>query len=289
MKNLAKYLLLLLFVVAFPARADGPARWVAKDSDTTLYLYGTIHVLKSDVLWQTVGMLADFDKAGKVIFELSPDQMTPQVMQPLMFSKGMFAAGDSLANHMETEKYNELVELLASVGISSQMVAQMKPWFATIMLTQVVFTQGDYSGEIGVEKTLTARAQRNNQDISGLESAAEQLGYFADMSMEKQIEFLNISLEDMEDATHVLDDMLATWLLGDIEATAALMNEGFEELPELYDLLIVKRNKNWIEQINKHMQAPGILFMAVGAGHMPGDEGVINLLKEAGYDVQRLE
>ena len=289
MKNLVKYLILLLFIVAIPARADGPARWVVKDSDTTLYLYGTIHVLNPDLKWQTAGMLADFDKAAHVIFELAPDQMTPQVMQPLMFGGGLFGPDDNLANHVSPEKYTKLVALLQNIQVPPDFTNKMKPWLAAIMLAQVSFLQEGFNAEIGVEKTLTARAQENNQSIGGLESAAEQLGYFANMPMEQQLKFLNISIDDIDKAGDQLNEMLAAWIIGDIVALNNLMHEGMKDIPEVYDVLLSGRNKNWISQIKVVMETPGTIFLAVGAAHMPGDDGVVNLLKEAGYEVQRVE
>lgn len=289
MKNITKYLILLLFIVAIPAQADGPARWKVKDSDTTLYLYGTIHVLKPNLKWQSPGMLADFDKANKIIFELAPDQLTQQVMQPLLFSKGMFGPEDSLANHLDDATYKALSAQLVGAGMPMEMIAQMKPWFAGMMLAQVAYASQGYTGEIGVEKILAARASKSNQQIGGLENAAQQINYFAMMPMDEQVSFLKTSIEDFDKAGAQIDNMLDAWIKGDVETFATLLNESMADLPNVYDRLIVQRNKNWITQINVFMKEPGIIFMAVGAGHMPSKDGVINLLQQAGYEVVRVE
>lgn len=289
MKNLAKFLFLLLFIVVVPARADGPARWVVKDSDTTIYLYGTIHVLKPELKWQTAGMLADFDKASHIIFELAPEQLSPQVMQPLVNAQGIFRDGDSLTNHVDAETYAALSALLSGSGMPPAMISRMKPWLAGMMLAQVAYARQGFTGEVGVEKRLTARAKENRQMTGGLESASEQIGYFANMSMEQQVEFLNISIKDFHKAGQQINDMLDAWVIGDVEGLGSLMNESMADLPGVYDQLIVRRNKNWIRQIRGFMQSPGTFFMAVGAGHMPGDDGVISLLDKAGYEVRRVE
>lgn len=289
MKNIAKYLILFLFVGFVPAHADGPARWQVKDNDTTIYVYGTIHVLKPELKWQTPGMTADFDKASQIIFELAPDQLTPQVMQPLLFSKGMFGPEDSLENYLDQETYTLLSDRLSSTGMPATMISQMKPWFAGMMLAQVAFSQAGFTGEIGVEKMLSQRALKNKQHMSGLEKADQQIDYFATMPMDEQVSFLQISIEDFDKAGEQINDMLDAWIKGDVDLLAALLNESMLAIPDIYDRLIIQRNKNWITQIKGFMQKPGIFFMAVGAGHMPGDGGIITLLRQAGYEVRRVE
>ena len=107
--------------------------------------------------------------------------------------------------------------------------------------------------------------------------------------MDQQVSFLKISVEDFDKSGEQINDMLGAWIIGDIGKLASLMNESMQDLPEVYDQLITQRNINWIKQIKVMMQSPGIFFMAVGAGHLPGDDGVINLLKQAGYEVYRIE
>ncbi len=289
MKNIAKYLILFLFIGLAPARADGPARWQVKDNDTTLYVYGTIHVLKPELKWQTPGMMADFDKANQIIFELAPDQLTQQVMQPLLFSKGLFGPEDSLANHLDTKTYKLLSDHLRGAGMPDTMISQMKPWFAGMMLAQVAYAQQGFAGEIGVEKILSQRALKSEQPMGGLETAEQQIDYFATMPMDEQLSFLEISIKDFDKAGQQINDMLDAWIKGDVDLLAELINESMVAIPGVYDRLIIERNKNWVMQVKGFMQQPGIFFMAVGAGHMPGEEGVINLLEKAGYEVHRIE
>lgn len=289
MKNIAKYLILLLFIGLVPARADGPARWQVKDSDTTIFVYGTIHVLKPELKWQSPGMIADFDKANQVIFELAPDQLTPQVMQPLLFSKGMFGPEDSLVHYLDEGTYKQLSDRLKGAGMPDTMISQMKPWFAGMMLAQVAYAKQGFTGEIGVEKILSKRAMKNEQQMSGLENAEQQINYFATMPMDEQISFLQISIEDFDKAGEQINAMLDAWIKGDVDLLAELLNESMESIPGVYDRLIIQRNKNWVTQIKGLMQESGIFFMAVGAGHMSGDGGIITLLKKAGYEVRRVE
>ena len=289
MKNIAKYLILLIFIGLVPVHADGPARWQVKDNDTIIYVYGTIHVLKPELKWQTPGMIADFDKANQIIFELAPDQLTPQVMQPLLFSKGLFGPEDSLTHYLDEGTYKLLSAHLSGAGMPDTMISQMKPWFAGMMLAQVAYASQGFTGEIGVEKMLSQRAVKNAQHMRGLETAGQQIDYFATMPMDEQLSFLQISIEDFDKAGEQINDMLDAWIKGDIESLGSLLNESMADLPNVYERLITQRNKNWVTQIKGFMQEPGIFFMAVGAGHMSGDVGIITLLKKAGYEVRRVE
>ncbi len=290
MKNLAKYLILLLFVVATPVAADGPALWSIKDNDTKIYLFGTIHVLKPDTQWQNDSLMAKFSSSNKIITELSPEQMNPALIGPIVMQLGMYGADDSLKNHIDAEDYAIVEKSLVALGMPPQAVERFKPWMATITLMQYSLMQAGFNPESGVEMVLTKLGKAEGKSFIGLETAAEQMGFFANMEDDKQKAFLKSTINDMPEAEQQINDMLAAWLVGDMEKLDALMNEGMKEYPGLSELLIASRNKRWIKQIGTLLtEESGTLFLAVGAGHMPGEDGVINLLKKAGYEVTRVE
>lgn len=290
MKYIAKCLSLLLFIIAIPAQAEGPALWSVKDSDTTIYLFGTIHVLKPDTEWQNEKLMAKFASSDKIVTELAPDQMDPAVIGPIMAQYGMYGAEDSLKNHIDAEDYAIVEASLVAMGMPAQAVERFRPWVATITLMQYSIMKAGFNPESGVEMVLTKLGQAEGKSFAGLETAKEQMGFFANMPADKQIAFLKSTISDMPKAEQQINDMLAAWKVGDMPALNALMTDSMKEYPGLSELLLASRNKRWIKQIDVMLaEETGELFLAVGAGHMPGEDGVINLLKKAGHVVERVE
>lgn len=291
MKHIIKYLILLTFIVTFPARGDGPARWQVKDSDTTLHLFGTIHALKANIKWQNKAMLEEFDKSSHVIFELAPAQLSWMVMQTQIKSRGLFGPNDSLKNYLDAETFSLVFKELRARKMPAHMIAKIKPWFAAMILSSAPNSEDSadtFNRKYGVETILTTRAHRQGKNMGGLESAAGQINVFAGLKMDEQVIYLKTMLEAENDETGKADEMLNAWVNGDVEQLDGLVSTDLKEFPSLFYRLLPKRNKNWVRQIHIFMEYPGDIFIAVGAGHMMGEEGLINLLKKAGYAVERI-
>ena len=289
MKNIAKYMILLVFLFSLPLQADGPARWVVKDSDTTIHIFGTIHALPYGTDWQSKDLLADFDSAQYVIFELAPAQFSWNVIVGATRTRGLFNSDDSLANYLDEKTLNKVVGLLRKKKIPSDYLLRIKPWFAEEIITAPDDKTSPLERKYGVETILVKRAEQNGQYINGFESTSEQYNISAGMKMDDQVKYLKMALGRLgEESTFDVDELLKMWLEGDMDAIDDMSKQELAEFPALYKRLLPDRNKKWVRQIPVFMEFPGSIFIAVGAGHMPGEDGVINLLKKAGYKVERV-
>ncbi|RYY26070.1 MAG: TraB/GumN family protein [Sphingomonadales bacterium] len=264
--------------LAFPATAQttkdaDPALWVVKDADTTIYLFGTVHVLKPGLSWFDEGVKTAFDESGEVVLELvEPD---PAAMQGLIMKLAIAPSTDpALTEKLPADKRAAYAAALADVGIPAAALDRLEPWLVAVTLGMAPLPKLGYDPESGAERTITAAAKAAGKPIIGLETAEQQLGYFDALPEELQIKYLVSTITDYAKIGPMLDKMVAQWAAGDPVALGETMDEGMRETPEVGKVLLADRNARWAEWIETRMAKPGTVFLAVGAGHLAGDDSV---------------
>ncbi len=267
--------LALLFAPAVHAQAvkdADPALWVVKDADTTIYLFGTVHVLKPGLSWFDEAVKAAFDKSDELVLEmLEPDTAT---MQGLIMKTAVNAEGPTLTEKLPADKRDAYAKAMTDVGVPAAALDRFDPWFAAVTLSLAGLPKLGYDPESGAERTLTTAAKAVNKQIVGLETAEQQLGYFDNLPEPLQVKFLVSTVDDYPKMAAELDKMIASWSAGDPETLGKTMNEELADTPELAKVLLADRNARWANWIEARLQKPGTVFVAVGAGHLAGAESV---------------
>lgn len=288
MRYIASLFALILFTFSVSADGTRPALWKVSDDDTTIHVFGTVHVLKPGTIWLDDEFQTIVSGADTIYLELAPDQQSPQVMQPLVQQLGMLPAGDTLKNYLTDAQYTEISTSLTALGMPEAALNQFKPWLAGITYSAFRFIKQGYTPGAGVEATITGLAQARGTTIKGLETAEFQLAMFDDMSDEQEKLFIEQALDDSVDLPELMDKMTTTWTTGDTEGLDELLNEMEEEAPALAETILFARNRTWVGDIQEILKQPGNYLIAVGAGHLVGDKSVIALLPGAGIKVERL-
>ena len=267
--------LALLFAPALHAQAvkdADPALWVVKDADTTIYLFGTVHVLKPGLGWFDEGVKAAFDKSDELVLEMiEPDAAT---MQGLIMKTALNPKGPTLTEKLPADKREAYAKAMTDVGVPAAALDRFDPWFAAVTLSIAGLPKLGYDPESGAERTLSVAAKAANKQVIGLETAEQQLGYFDALPEPLQVKFLVSTVDDYPRMATELDKMIASWSAGDPEALGKTMNEELADTPELSKVLLADRNTRWAEWIEQRLQKPGTVFVAVGAGHLAGAESV---------------
>jgi uncharacterized protein YbaP (TraB family) len=267
--------LALLFAPAVQAQAvkdADPALWVVKDADTTIYLFGTVHVLKPGLSWFDEAVKAAFDKSDELVLEmLEPDAAT---MQGLIMKTALNPAGPTLTEKLPADKREAYAKAMTDVGVPAAALDRFDPWFAAVTLSLAGLPKLGYDPESGAERTLSTAAKAANKQIVGLETAEQQLGYFDNLPEPLQVKFLVSTVDDYPKMAAELDKMIASWSAGDPETLGKTMNEELADTPELAKVLLADRNARWADWIEQRLQKPGTVFVAVGAGHLAGAESV---------------
>lgn len=262
-----------------------PALWVVKDEDTTVYLFGTVHILKPGLGWFDDGVKDAFDKSDRLVIELVEPPVAES--QALFMKVGVDQSGTTLRSKLGEAERVTYDAAMGKIGLPVAGLDPFDPWAAAVTIQLLAMTKSGFDVNSGVEKQLLAAAKAANKPVEGVETMAYQLDVFDSLPLADQIAFLNESAKGVDEIASNMDKMVELWATADTDGLAAIMNEGLAN-PKLYSALLTTRNANWAKWINTQMEKPGTIFMAVGAGHLSGPTSVPTLLQSYGLTPQRV-
>lgn len=274
-------------VVPQAPAGSGPALWVIKDADSTIYLFGTVHVLRPTTAWGSPTVDAAFDSADTIWFEITnPDDQAAAL--PLIQRYGL-SPDRPLSSLLTPAELAKLDEAAGSIGGSAAAFDPMRPWLVALSLSISPLLKAGYDPNSGVELVLRARAEAAGKPVKGLETLEEQIGILAGFPEETQLAFLRQTLEGYDEATTQLDGLVAAWALGDVAGIERLGVDEMAAEPAIYDAMLTRRNANWAGQIETMLQGSGTAFIAVGSAHLAGDDSVQVFLGRRGVTVERVQ
>ena len=277
--------------IAAPAPlAAKPALWRISDQDTTVYLFGTVHVLPPELSWRTK-LVEDALNASKAVYfetDVNPNQIK---LMEVVRRLGMYPTTDKLSEHLKPNQREAVANASSKLSVPMIALDTMKPWLAAMTLSEQMVSNAGYDPNSGVERTLLPMATGAGKEIRKLETVEEQLLVFADLPEKVQIDYLVAGIEEIDKEPTLLSDLVSAWSKGDVEKLGKIMIEDdLEDTPEVYQALLVKRNKNWTVKLDALVKGePGVFFVAVGAGHLAGKDSVLGMLAAKGYTVERVE
>lgn len=269
--------------VSAPMRQGKPALWILGDHDTTIYLFGTIHLLPKDVDWFDGGLKAAFASSDELVTEmLDPDQAT---MGKLMQAKGLNPNGVTVRSLMTKDQQAHYEAAMTKLGLPVASFDVMKPWLAAVTIGMLPLMKQGYDPNAGVEKVFEEGAGTRKR--IGLETAEQQFSFFDDLPDNIELAYLDETVQNLDESTQDMDKLLNAWVAGNPEQVGDLINEAMDETPEIRTALLTNRNANWAKWIDNRLDKPGIVFIAVGAGHLAGKDNVRDLLLKRGIPADR--
>nr|WP_294849946.1 TraB/GumN family protein [uncultured Sphingomonas sp.] len=273
--------------VAPPKPDLDPAVWVVKDPDTTIYLFGTVHILDGKGDWFNDEVKASFDKASELVLEvILPEDKAK--LAPLVLKYGLDMSGKKLSDKLSPQGKVRLASAAKEAGIPIEAMDHFKPFFASISLSALKYQKMGMNPESGAEKTLTAAATAAGKKLGELETVEFQMSRFDALPEDEQIRLLEKTLEDDEDAEAQISAMVDAWGKGDPERLGKIIAKMDDDSEALTKMLLVDRNKSWSDWIANRLKQPGTIFVAVGAAHLAGKDSVQNMLKAQGIDAERV-
>jgi hypothetical protein len=292
LRRVAAILGLSLLFGAVPAEARAPqvahpALWEVSDPDTTIYLFGTIHLLPNNYQWRSAKLDDAMASAQELIVETIVDDKNPQKLMQAMASIGFANNLPPLVQRVPAAKRPTLEAAIKKSGMPPQALDKMKTWTAAIILLGNKFRELGLSG--GVEGVLRNDFSTKGKPIGELESNIEQLSYFDKLPESAQRALLEGAIDDKASMDSELGGMLKAWSSGDVNGIAKTFDRDLSGTPELQKALIHQRNANWSRWIEQRLDQPGAVLVAVGAGHLAGKDSVLEMLKKDGYKVRRLQ
>jgi len=267
-----------------------PALWTLTDEDTTIYLFGTVHLLRPDLDWRSAEFDAAFAEAGTIFFEV--DLTSEEGQKALMtdfVSRGFYKDGKTLRSVLDEQSAPVIEAALESVGLPLDAVNAMEPWMTAANLGVMKLQADGYDPNSGVDNVLDAEAKLAGKSFGFLERAKDQADAFDLLDEDVQIDFLYETALLLDESPQMLDLLVDEWADGDVAGLAAMVAS-----PEatgmggdaVYQSLLVNRNAKWVPQIEAMLDEPGTVFIAVGAAHLAGPDSVVAMLRDGGYEVK---
>ncbi|GAA4020460.1 TraB/GumN family protein [Sphingomonas swuensis] len=291
-KGLAALGLLGFGGTAVEARAPAnpkPALWKVADKDTTIYLFGTIHLLPKDYAWRSPAFDAATQRSQSLVVETRIDEANPGALAGTMMRLALSPNLPPVEQRVAPAKRAALATAIAKSGVPAVALNRMETWAAAFTLLGTQFRGMSLSQEDGVETVLKKSFTAAGKPIGELETNAEQLGFFDVLPEAAQRSLLEGAIERPEAVKVQFDAMLAAWARGDVDAIARTFNADMGADPALREVLLKRRNANWARWIEQRMSQPGEVMVAVGAGHLAGSDSLQTMLMKRGLKVTRVQ
>lgn len=277
-----RWLFALGLLGSLTAHAGSPV-WAIRGEHNTVYLAGSVHLLKAN----DSRLPAAFDRAYSgskaLVMELDVSKVDPMQAAGWMMEHGMLKAGTTLRATIGEERYRRVSAEAERLGVPMEAADMMEPWALGLQLLEMQYLQLGFDPQQGVEQQLQQRAQSDSKPISGLETMDQQLGTLRDMSYPDQARFLDMIVTEMHDVSSETQSVVTAWRTGDSAKLAALLSDEYKSFPALYRLLVTDRNNRWVPQIEKLLHGNQDYFVVVGALHLVGDGGLLELMRRDGY------
>ncbi|MEO7240469.1 MAG: TraB/GumN family protein [Sphingomicrobium sp.] len=277
-------------VPAVQARDSGrPALWRVADRDTTIYLFGTIHLLPQNYQWRSRAIDKAVSGSNSLIVETIIDEKNPAGLAGELQRLGFRPGLPPIIGRVPADKRAGLEAAMAKSGVPRAVFDRMETWAAAFVLLGTQFKELGLQGGDGVESVLRGSFAAAGKPVGQLETNAEQLGFFDTLPESAQRALLGGAVDSPSDMRAQFQAMLNAWVRGDVEGIARSFNADLAASPELRAALLSRRNVNWSYWVQRRMATPGTVFVAVGAGHLAGAESVVALLQRSGYRVTRVQ
>ena len=261
--------------------------WEVSSEKATLFLLGTVHLLKPGTHTVSPAAEAAFQQAQTILLEVDLDEAeSPEAGK--LFSRMALLRDETIEDKISSETLALLVEKTEAMGLPFDRLRSFKPWFLSLTLTLIKLQTLGFDPKHGIDRYFFDKAKQADKEIRALETVEYQLDRFAGLPDRIQEQLLLQTLQELDDLEEEMEQMVEAWSRGEVEVLEELTQESFKEFPGLYQRLIVERNKNWLLKIEPILNRPGTTMVVVGALHLVGSESVVELLQEQGYTVKQL-
>lgn len=277
----------LLFAGSVLARPV-PLLWVAKKGDTEVHLLGSFHMLKEQDYPMDASIETAYAGADALVFEIAPAEMrSPDLARGLM-QAARFEDGGSLRAVLPEATRKKLEAFMGEAAVLGS--DSMKPWFITLNMTVTMIMQAGFNPALGMDMHFMQRADEDGKPTRGLETVADQIAALSGAPMDEQILGLEEALRPQAEMLKRFDELHAFWRAGDVDAIERLMVEELvDKTPVTAKLLNEDRNRRWLPQIESLLTGSEDTLVIVGALHLVGDIGLVELLRARGYSVERVD
>jgi uncharacterized protein YbaP (TraB family) len=282
-------LLAAVFALVGESRAQEKSfLWQLRSDKGDIYILGSIHFWKRENYPLNPTIEKAFDSTNKLVLEIDLKSVDSGTTQRLTLEKGLHQNGKTLQQNISAETYTLAAKRAQELGIDIRALNPLKPWVVALTMTSLQLQKLGFDPNSGVDRYLAGRATKAGKPMVGLETAAFQIGLMDQLSASDQESMLRQSLRQMDLLDEGLHRIVRSWVAGDVAALEELLLNAMREYPAVHQKIIVDRNRRWLPEIEKMIERGESALVVVGAAHLVGKEGVIELLKARGYTLEQM-
>jgi uncharacterized protein YbaP (TraB family) len=283
-----RWLLALGLLGSLSAHAASPV-WAVRGAHNTVYLAGSIHMLPAEDAALPPGFERSYADSARLVMELDLGKFDPMEAMAWMMDHGALPAGTSLRGVLGEQRYGRVSAAATGLGLPLAALDNLAPWVVGIEITDLAYEHAGYDPEQGVEEQLVRRAAKDGKPTAGLETMAEELSGLTELSSADQIRMLDQTVGDLKDIKSEMREVTSAWRHGDAARLGALLSSEYNAFPTLYKPLVTDRNRRWLPQVEELLKANENSLVVVGALHLVGQGGLLELLRKKGYTITQLE
>jgi uncharacterized protein YbaP (TraB family) len=262
--------------------------WKVNNSQGTVYLVGSVHLLTKDYYPLNPALDAAFKESDLLVEELDLGEMDGPDSQMQLLMRSQLPAGQSLDKVVSPATFDLVRKRFAPLGLPLDVVKRFKPWTLALMLLQLEWAKAGFNPALGLDRHFYDRAKKEGKSVRALETVEFQLSRFDGLTMDQQDRLLSQTIEEIDTETANVSKLVDAWKAGDVATVEKLSLSDVNQDPVLYQRLLVERNRNWMPVIESLFGRAGRAFVVVGAAHLIGPDGLVQMLKGKGYSVEQL-
>jgi uncharacterized protein YbaP (TraB family) len=270
-----------------PRTASRSFMWKATSRQGVVYLVGSVHMLTKDYYPLAPALESAFKESDLLVEEVDLAEMLSPNTQFSLLARGMLPAGQTLDTVVSPATLALVNTRVGSLGMPLAALQQFKPWFLAMTLMAVEWQKAGFDAELGLDKHFYDRAKADGKTVQGLETTDYQISRFDGMTKSQQDHFLAESLKDLDTETASVNKVADAWKAGDAPTVERFVLQDLKDDPEMYQRLLVERNRNWLPKLVALFARPGHAFVVVGAAHLVGPDGLLAMLKARGIRVEQ--
>jgi uncharacterized protein YbaP (TraB family) len=268
--------------------APSPAIWRIQEGGSTVYIFGSLHILPQSFQWRSPTIDAAMGESDLFVFEVPVDEEANQRQKAFIIKNGLLPPNASLRRVLNRTEFQTYSRILIGAGLKPEHFTRYRPWLAAVVVGLAYVHRRDISTLKGVDDEIIDYAQAQEKELRYLETIEEQMQLLIRGDEQAQVNMLKHQLVALPRAIAHTQELVNAWARGDAQGFSDLIERDFARHEEAQDVLISNRNRAWLPSIRELLRTGRTAMVTVGAAHIGGPEGVLSLLCDAGHRVERV-
>ena len=281
------FVLLPAGVLAQSAAPD-PAIWIVRSGASTVYIFGSLHILPQSFKWRTPAVDAAIATSDIFVFEVPVDDQATARQKEFIVKNGLLPQGASLRKVLNRIEFDTYSRILLGAGLKPEHFTRYRPWLATVVVGLAYVHRRNLTTLKGVDDEIIEQVQGEGKELGYLEKIEDQMKLLVLGDDLAQVRALKRQLVSLPQSVSHTKDLVETWARGDADRFADMIEQDFAGHVEAQDLLISNRNRAWVPTVAELLQTGKTAMITVGAAHIGGPKGLISLICAAGHEVERV-